>query len=748
MKSDNIFNRNTVKTRFKMYKSGKLWLVSGISLFTLGLGGSANASADTSTKIDSNDDPSVNSVQNQPTLAQQSQVLLSSGKVADSQHDSALTVAQSSAKDSSFSLNHNSSQIDSTIGQELVSNEASLSNGSSQTSTITQGLIGVTQGTTVDNQVANQRSSIVEKMNPQVASVSQTAMIQDSQEASQADSTSVSHASSLVNSQSNNTQNLQQTFYQANTIAKVDSTSNLVSQSDSTLLAKDVSTASSLAIRTAASQSTSQEQALALAQAHSQSNAQAYAAPYSATASNDENTGHVIVTSGAGINDVFSKPALDPTGQKINNAAKISDDGTVVLTEAQKNQVGSIATKDKIDLRHDFHLTGMIDIGDRKIPDGGDGIGIAFSKENTGSVGYAGGFNGIGGLRNVIGFKLDTFPNEAQAPNPNGTTPEEKLGFPSDWKGNDRNGTFRRPYGAFVSTDDHGYITIDDGSKQVEGEDRTPKRISPAFQNSRATTLSVDFNASTRLMTITYQSPYTKNSLIWSRYLSDADVSQPVGLAIAASTGASTNRQIFKLTSIDYHRAATVNVKYMDEAGKEIAKGDVNYPDGWQKGKTYETKALDLGAHYKYLGLSQDSLPASGDLKDWGDNGTVIHLYHYVSAAESTSTSRASESASQSKLASESTSTSASTSNSVLESIAGSRSASDSTLASTSQSASESNSTQLASTSMSISESNSNQSAASQPRFLNRMLSNLPVCRLRSLSQIQRLRVNLLRQVR
>ncbi|CAH1856790.1 lectin-like domain-containing protein [Convivina intestini] len=262
-----------------------------------------------------------------------------------------------------------------------------------------------------------------------------------SQATSQANSTSLSQASSRVDSQSDNTQysqDLSQAVSQANSTSVIDSASNVASQSDSTLLAHDLSAASSLAIQTAASQSTSREQVSVLAQAASQSEAQTLAIQdrmgalgdeddnqlsfraatpaLSAATTKDDKTGRVTVTDGTGINDVFSKPTLDPTGQKINNAAQISADGSVVLTEDKKSQVGSIATKDKIDLKHDFHLTGRIDLGSKYYPDGADGIGIAFSKENIGSVGYSGALNGIGGLRDVTGFKLDSFYNDAQAP--------------------------------------------------------------------------------------------------------------------------------------------------------------------------------------------------------------------------------------------------------------------------------------------------------------------------------------------
>ncbi|CAH1856787.1 MucBP domain-containing protein [Convivina intestini] len=306
--------------------------------------------------------------------------------------------------------------------------------------------------------------------------------------------------------------------------------------------------------------------------------------------------------------------------------------------------------------------------------------------------------------------------HKRQVTDPN-ASPVDKLGHPADWAGSDSGGQKNRPYGAFVSTDDNGRITIDDGSKQAAGENRTPKRIPFQYTApkrwSTETDFSIDFDATTRMLTIRYGDT-TKDSggaarsiFTWTKQLSEADVSQPDGLAISASTGGVSNRQTFKLTSMDYYRAATVNVKYVDEAGNEIAKGDVTYPDGWQKGKTYQTKALDLSPNYKYLGLAPGSLPANGNLDDWGDNGTVTYLYHYITPAESTSTSQ-----SNSSSKSDSISTSASQSESTKSastSTSGSKSASESTSksTSTSKSASESDSTKSASTSTSASGSKS-----------------------------------------
>ena len=99
-----------------------------------------------------------------------------------------------------------------------------------------------------------------------------------------------------------------------------------------------------------------------------------------------------------------------------------------------------------------------------------------------------------------------------------------------------------------------------------------------------------------------------------------------MAMIVSASTGAYKNLQQFKLTSFDFHEAATVNVKYVDTTGHQLAQGTVNYPDGAYVNGRYTTKQLAI-PNYTFIKMDDKSLAANGTLTHAGDNGTVIYVY-------------------------------------------------------------------------------------------------------------------------
>ena len=105
-----------------------------------------------------------------------------------------------------------------------------------------------------------------------------------------------------------------------------------------------------------------------------------------------------------------------------------------------------------------------------------------------------------------------------------------------------------------------------------------------------------------------------------------------MAMIVSASTGGFTNLQQFKIISFGFKRAATVNVKYVDTKGKQIAQGDVTYPNGAKVNGTYTTGQLEIPG-YTFVRMDDGtatgakSLPATGSLTKAGDNGTVIYVY-------------------------------------------------------------------------------------------------------------------------
>ncbi|MBX8456237.1 DUF1542 domain-containing protein [Apilactobacillus kunkeei] len=124
--SFNQFNQfNPVKTHFKMYKSGKLWLVSGISLLGIGLTNGIAASADDTTTSSENV-----KVNDQQPHYDQKEVTLGSDQ-SQSQVNSVST-SQSGMNDASLSASQSQSQSASLSAGQSQSQSASLSAGQSQ----------------------------------------------------------------------------------------------------------------------------------------------------------------------------------------------------------------------------------------------------------------------------------------------------------------------------------------------------------------------------------------------------------------------------------------------------------------------------------------------------------------------------------------------------------------------------------------------------------------------------------------
>ncbi|WP_311317112.1 mucin-binding protein, partial [Limosilactobacillus fermentum] len=105
-----------------------------------------------------------------------------------------------------------------------------------------------------------------------------------------------------------------------------------------------------------------------------------------------------------------------------------------------------------------------------------------------------------------------------------------------------------------------------------------------------------------------------------------------MAMIVSASTGGAKNLQQFEISSFDFKQAATVNVKYVDTKGNQIAQGEVTYPNGTYVNGTYTTGQLEI-PNYKFVRMDDGtatgakSLPATGTLTKAGDNGAVIYVY-------------------------------------------------------------------------------------------------------------------------
>nr|WP_263851844.1 MucBP domain-containing protein [Secundilactobacillus paracollinoides] len=311
--------------------------------------------------------------------------------------------------------------------------------------------------------------------------------------------------------------------------------------------------------------------------------------------------------------------------------------GIVTITPDQNNEVGNFSLTSKIDMNKNFTLTGQVNLGsDQK---GADGIGFAFHSGNTTDLGNAGSNLGIGGLQDAIGFKLDTYFNPYQAPlsNKNGSeiSPTDSDGF--GWNGD----SAEAPYGTFVDTDNEEVATKDGIEVQrwwAKDVDGTSQALSTSDVNGQFHDFTIDYDGDTRTLTIKY-TPTSGKTLTWTTTISKSN--QAMAMIVSASTGGAKNLQQFKIDSFDFKQAATVNVKYVDTKGKQIAESTVSYPNGANVNGTYSTEQLAV-PNYTFLKMDdgsatgKTSLPTTGKLTNAGDNGTVIYVYAPQEAANVT----------------------------------------------------------------------------------------------------------------
>ena len=312
----------------------------------------------------------------------------------------------------------------------------------------------------------------------------------------------------------------------------------------------------------------------------------------------------------------------------VGSATYDQNTGIVTITPDDYNKVGNFSLKSKIDMNTSFTLTGKVNLGSN--PNGADGIGFAFHNGNTTDIGNAGGNLGIGGLQDALGFKLDTWSNAYQAPrsDKDGSQIQSTNSNDFGWNGDSMNA----PYGTFVDTENEEVATKDGKkvqrwwAKDVGG---TSQALSKSDVNGQFHDFTVDYDGDTRTLTINYTQTGGKK-LTWTRTISNSN--QAMAMIVSSSTGGAKNLQQFEIMSVDFKQAATVNVKYVDTKGNQIARGEVTYPNGANVNGTYTTGQLEIPG-YTFVRMDDGtatgakSLPATGSLTKAGDNGTVIYVY-------------------------------------------------------------------------------------------------------------------------
>ncbi|MFS8952290.1 MucBP domain-containing protein, partial [Streptococcus oralis subsp. tigurinus] len=300
-----------------------------------------------------------------------------------------------------------------------------------------------------------------------------------------------------------------------------------------------------------------------------------------------------------------------------------SQDGIVTLTPDETSKGGNFSLKSKINMNQSFKLAGKVNLGSKTQAQGGaDGIGFAFHTGNTDDLGALGGNLGIGGLRNATGFKLDTFWNPYAQPKGERFNTNDTTFFQYGWAEDPKN--IGSQFGAWVNTT-LKKIKGDGGEYERWWADTDPndaQGLDSTDLDGRFHKFTIDYDGSTKELTISYES--NAGTKQWKKKVSTPE--ELMSMAVSASTGSFKNLQQFQIERFEFYQGASINVRYVDEEGRDIAEGSVNYPQGAYKGKAYTTEQKKI-PNYEYVGLAKDSLPASGNLADWGSNGTVTYVY-------------------------------------------------------------------------------------------------------------------------
>ncbi|MGF1400752.1 lectin-like domain-containing protein, partial [Streptococcus infantarius] len=506
------------KTHYKLYKSGKNWVVMGISVFVLG------------------------------------------GMLVTSRPVSADAVATSISSSTVGAETTNASSSDTKSAAQSAATAAS---SASDTNNAAQSATTAVSSASDTNGAAQSATTAVSRAS-------------DTNSAAQSAATAVSHAS--------------------DTKSAAQSATTAVSRaSDTNSAAQSATTA---AIHASDTNGAAQSAATAVSHASDTKNAAQSATTAASRASDAKSAAQSAATAVSHVRNRRSvvQPMADNTLALTNVTKDNLEDymslggsatydkttGIVTITPDENDKVGNFALKSKIDMNNSFTLTGQINLGNKTSSQGGaDGIGLAFHTGNTTDIGISGANLGIGGLQNAIGFKLDTYHNGHNTPQANedgakvASTDSNGYGYDTD-----PDGRQFPQFGAFVNTSQK-QVKAQDGKYYSRWWATTDKnfvqKLNSGDLDGKFHDFVVSYDDSNRKLIIKYTET-GGNVLTWSTSIPDEY--QAMAMVVSASTGANKNLQQFKISSLDFKQAATVNVKYVDQKGNQLAQGSVSYPSG------------------------------------------------------------------------------------------------------------------------------------------------------------------------
>lgn len=267
--------------------------------------------------------------------------------------------------------------------------------------------------------------------------------------------------------------------------------------------------------------------------------------------------------------------------------------GVIKFTEDKNaQQTQSAVFNHRISNDESFELKGEVFLGTKTDKQGGGhGMSINLSTSPTGYSGTIGPALGIGGnLYNSFSFAMDTFYNTSKDWNRLDVDPTSNT--------NAANGQAETPYGAFITTNEIGQMSIDKNS--VQYLDRSVFLNA----NSQFVPITVDYDGSTRMLTIKL------NGQTWSKQVTHQ---KSFALTIAATTEFNAhNEQKFKFESLKFTRATRLKVtnKWEDNNDSEGVRPQKVKVNLLQDGKVLQTKEFLWNDTFDNLPvLRQDGTP-------------------------------------------------------------------------------------------------------------------------------------------
>lgn len=247
--------------------------------------------------------------------------------------------------------------------------------------------------------------------------------------------------------------------------------------------------------------------------------------------------------------------------------------GVIKFTEDKSaQQTQSAVFNHRISNDESFELKGEVFLGTKTDKQGGGhGMSINLSTSPTGYSGTVGPALGIGGnLYNSFSFALDTFYNTIKDWNRLYVDPTSNT--------NAANGQAETPYGAFITTNEIGQMSIDKSS--VQYLDKTVFLNA----NSQFVPITVNYDGPTKMLTVTL------NGQTWSKKVTHQ---KSFALTIAATTDFNAyNEQKFKFESLKFTRATRLKVtnKWEDNNDSEGVRPQKVKVNLLQDGKVFQTK--------------------------------------------------------------------------------------------------------------------------------------------------------------